>query len=65
MYIDQRITQINVTFKLCQGLWGKGTDAGRADGRGINVFREGWEEGEWVLPGKEESLWGRAYVKVT
>ena len=51
VYINQRITQKNVTFKLCQGLWRKRSDTRSAWSRGINTARAG--------KGKNRFYWGK------
>lgn len=50
VYINQRITQKNVTFKLCQGLWRKRSDTRSAWSRGINTAR---------AEGKNRFYWGK------
>lgn len=62
MYIVQRITQIHVTFELCQVLWGKGLLLGGPRAGVLSSWRAG--RGRMVYWGKKSPGRWLAYVKV-
>ena len=68
MCLDQKVTQINMAFKPCSGLWGRTrTDARRAYGRGSTCSGRLGKRENGFYSGRRSHLWvtsvGEGHVK--